>query len=117
MLGPLRWYDRTFELFRLENRRSVGPWLHVDVEGAPGNREAIGARVRVRTGERWQTAWVGQREDSRFSQTHHRVYSGLGASEKADEVRVDFADGQSTEAHDIAAGQRIVLWHPRADSR
>lgn len=117
LLGPTRWYDRTFERFRLENRGPVGHWLHLDVEGPAGNREAIGARIRLRAGERWQTAWVGQREDSRFSQTHHRVYFGLGEDTQADEIQVAFADGERIVERDISAGQQILLRHPQAAAR
>ena len=59
----------------LEGRR----WLQIELEGRPGNVEAVGARVRVRArkGGPVQTAWVGESDSSRLSQGHYRLYFGL----------------------------------------
>jgi hypothetical protein len=86
---------------RRRNRVDGGNWLEVDLTGRRGNRQAIGAKVRVRTklGSSW--GWVGQSDDSRYSSGHYRVYFGLGQADEIRRVDVIWPDGrkQRVEAH------------------
>lgn len=91
------------------NARSGNHWLEVDLAGAPGNPQGVGARVRVQTGGRVQTGWVGQSDGARFSQGHFRLYFGLGDAAVADRVTVLWPDGRSTVLRRVAADQRLVV--------
>jgi hypothetical protein len=91
------------------NAREGNHWLEVDLSGAPGNPQGVGARVRVTTGGRTQTGWVGQSDGARFSQGHFRLYFGLGDAARADRVTVLWPDGRSTVRRGVVADQRLVI--------
>ena len=95
-----------FPLARLE--RNLTPagrnhWLAFDLVGPRGNREAIGARVKLRAGRRKLTQWVGQNEGSRYGQGHYRLYFGLGGKRRARQVKVIWPDGARTKLGSIGA--------------
>jgi hypothetical protein len=76
----------------LENIGPSGRWLELELEGEPGNRQAVGAKVRVKAGELEQTQWVGQNDGAHLSQGHYRLYFGLGAATGAS-VKITWPDG------------------------
>jgi hypothetical protein len=91
------------------NARSGNHWLEVDLEGLPGNPQGVGAEVKVKTGRRVQTGWVGQSDGARFSQGHFRLYYGLGGAVVADRVTVLWPDGKRSILRDVAVDRRIVV--------
>ncbi|MGH2989130.1 MAG: CRTAC1 family protein [Solirubrobacterales bacterium] len=98
----------------LENGDHENHWLALELTGPDGAYPAAAARVRVRTEERAQTQWVGQSDDSRYSQGHYRLYFGLGDSGEARAVNVRWPDGASSKLEDVNA-DRLV--HVRFDDR
>lgn len=100
---------------RIDRRHNLGPgghWLEVDLVGLPGNSEAIGSRIAVRAGDREQYGWVGESDDSRYSQGHYRVYFGLGDEERVRKLAVRWADGAKTTIRNIAADRVATVGHP-----
>jgi hypothetical protein len=102
-----------------ENRTRGGHWLEVDLTGALGNAEAIGARVTVTASTRGpggaptrQTQWVGQAEASRFSTGHYRTYFGLGAAANVRLIAVRWPDGSSTRLEGVAADRVLEITQP-----
>ena len=91
------------------NARRGNHWLEIDLSGTPGNPQGVGARVRVKTGTRTQTGWVGQSDGARFSQGHFRLYFGLGGSQVADRVSVLWPNGKSTVLRQVRADRRLVI--------
>jgi len=83
-------------------------WLEVALAGPDGNRQAIGARVRVRSGGSTQTQWVGQNETSLYSQGHYRLYFGLGGEASAD-VTVRWPDGKVHRLSGVSADQLLAV--------
>ncbi len=69
--------EQVVDLRRNRTRRT-GHWLELDLLGPRGNRQSIGARVKVRTDAGTEYGWVGQSEDSSHSSGHYRIYLGLG---------------------------------------
>ena len=109
------WAEREFApqkaVLRLRNRGPGGHWLEVDVTGPAGNRQAVGARVGVRAGGRWQYGWVGQNEGSGHSQGHYRVYFGLGRAARVSTVAVKWPNGGMTQLHDVVADRVVrIAW-------
>ena len=88
-----RW---TTSLYR--NPGSKHHWLEIRLIGLPGNREALGARVTLRTVTGKQTGQpVGAAEGSLYSQGHYRLYFGLGDEQGVESVRVTWPDGKVQE--------------------
>lgn len=79
--------------------RNIGKnnhWLEIELEGAKGNKQGIGATVIVVTPDgRKQSQLVGNSEGSRYSQGHYRLYFGLGKNSQPDYIQVIWSDGQS----------------------
>jgi len=95
--------------------RNVGArhhWLQVDLIGPPGNRQALGASVRLTVGDRTQLQPVGAAEGSRFSQGHYRLYFGLGDAERADSLEVRWPDGSAASLRDLRADRVHLVRHP-----
>lgn len=100
---------------RVEAFSNAGPggnWLEVDLLGTPGNAQAIGARVSVGAGKGRQFQWVGQNDDSHYSQGHYRTYFGLGKREGVSQLRVDWPDGTTTRIGNVAANRLVQIQHP-----
>ncbi len=92
-----------------QNRRVKNHWLEFDLRGAAGNHEAVGARVKVRSGGRTQTSWVGDSDTSRYSQGNYRLYFGLGGEKKANKVAVRWPNGARTKLRNVAADRVLTL--------
>jgi hypothetical protein len=83
--------DQVFDIRR--NEVPGGHWLELDLVGPPGNRQAIGARVRVVTAAGPQWGWVGEAETSAHSSGHYRIYFGLGEERRLRRIVVTWPDG------------------------
>ncbi len=98
---------------RVRRARNVTPihghWLEIDLAGAAGNRQAIGAWVEVRAGGKRQVQWVGQNDDAPHSQGHYRLYFGLGRHDLVGSLVIHWPDGQTSPFRDIAADQLLRL--------
>jgi hypothetical protein len=106
--------ERGRGLFPLANliRNRTSPanhWLEIDLVGSRGNRQAVGARVRLEAGGRKLTQWVGQNDGSRFGQGHYRLYFGLGRLRRAENVTVFWPDGKRTRLGTVRADRLRVV--------
>jgi hypothetical protein len=88
----------------LRNRRESGHWIGFELEGTRSNRDAIGARVRVRTGARWQTRVVTA-GSGYLSGSSLRQHFGLGNATRVDQVMIDWPSGERTELRDLGANR------------
>jgi ASPIC and UnbV/FG-GAP-like repeat len=96
-----------FRAALLENLERERHWLQVELDGEGGAYPALGARVRVRSGGRVQTQWVGQSDGSRYSLGHYRLYFGLGDEDEAREVKVLWPDGTRRVLDDVRADRLV----------
>jgi hypothetical protein len=92
----------------LRNLGRDGHWLELRLVGVRSNRDAVGARVRLRTAAGWQTreVHVGSGYLSGSSLVQH---FGLGAATGADEVVIDWPSGARTLRRDLTAGRRYTV--------
>ncbi len=77
---------------RLLRNESTGHWAAFSLTGTKSNRDAIGARVRVKAGGVVQTAEL-QITRSYAAICDPRVYFGLGAADRIDEVEITWPSG------------------------
>jgi hypothetical protein len=99
--------DGTPEILHNEGPSS-GHWLHVKLEGAGKLTDAIGAVIRVTTGDQVRTRLI-RSGTSYLSQEDMRQHFGLGAAAKADSVEVLWPDGSTTTRKDVAVDQLLVI--------
>jgi len=85
-----------------------GNWLRVRAEGSPKNPFAIGARVRIVSGDLDQISEI-RSGASYLSQNDLRLHFGLGLREKVDWVEVRWPEGGVTRVEDVTANQEVVV--------
>jgi len=98
--GPAR-------LLRNDNRTG-NHWLRLTLEGRRSNRNAIGARVRVRVGERQMTQMV-KGASSYLSQSDRRLLFGLGKAKRADAIEIQWPSGHVQTLGPMEANRTIVV--------
>jgi ASPIC/UnbV protein/VCBS repeat protein len=94
---------------RLNVKRRTGHWLEVDLLGPRGNRQSIGANLKVRTEAGWQYAWVGESEDSRYSSGHYRIYLGLGDERRIRKLVARWPDGSKAVRRDLRVDRLLRI--------
>jgi len=86
-------------------------WLGVRVQGPPGNSQAIGAWVRVKTDRGLQLREI--RAGSHFvSNDPAEAHFGLGGADLASHVEVLWPDGARKTLRDVPADQHVVVPYP-----
>jgi hypothetical protein len=91
------------------NHLDSNRWLQIDLQGMPGNVEALGSIIDICVESRCHVQYVGQWEGSRYSSGHYRLYVGAGLAESVNSVRVTWPDGSQTVAENLPTNQRITL--------
>ncbi|HVV99417.1 MAG TPA: CRTAC1 family protein [Planctomycetaceae bacterium] len=102
----------------LRNRRTPAKWLGVRLQGTRADREAIGARLIVRTGERELVRFV-RSGAGYLSQSDHAVRFPLAADQASAAVdvvwpgnhRERFAELQSNRVHLLTEGEGEPVAH------
>jgi hypothetical protein len=85
-----------------------GHWLAVRLAAARGNREGIGARIRVTAGGRTRTGWI--RSGGSYCSEDERVARfGLGELTQAARVEIRWPDGHVEQRENIPANQVLVV--------
>ena len=85
-----------------------GHALIVRLVGSHGNREAIGARVRLTADSRTQLRDV-KAGSSYLSQNDLRLHFGMGASPVADRLDVVWPSGETMTLRDVGANQIVTI--------
>lgn len=88
----------------LKNPGNGNHWLQLNLQGIQSNKLGVGAKIRVKTGEKWQLCEV-------FSQEGTTLIShfGLGSATAADIVRVEWTSGNVQIIRNLSANQIITL--------
>jgi hypothetical protein len=76
-----------------QSSKAAGNWVMLKLVGTKSNRAAIGARVRIVTGDHVQLDEV-RSGGSYLSQNDFRLHFGIGKSEKIDRIEIDWPSGK-----------------------
>ncbi|MFB3905642.1 MAG: CRTAC1 family protein [Acidobacteriota bacterium] len=90
------------------DRRDRNHWIMLRTVGHTSNRDGIGARITVTTGELKQI-WEIKRTVSIYSASDPRADIGLGEATKADLIRVQWPSGKVQEFRDVAGDAHYVV--------
>jgi hypothetical protein len=85
-----------------------GNWITVKLRGNGENRDAIGALVRVKTGEVVQSH-VLRSGTSYLSQDDIRQHFGVGKATKIDLLEIQWPDGGKTSLTDVKVNQFLTV--------
>ena len=83
-------------------------WIMIKCVGTRSNRSAIGARVKVISGEHSQIDEV-MSGSSYYSQNDFRLHFGLGTATRADRVEVAWPSGAKESYPNLPANHLIIL--------
>jgi hypothetical protein len=83
-------------------------WILVKCIGTRSNRSAIGARLRLVTGDHVQTGEV-MSGSGYYSQNDLRVHFGLGQAKKVDRLEIRWPSGRSETHGDLPVNRLITL--------
>ncbi|PYV38402.1 MAG: RNA-binding protein, partial [Acidobacteria bacterium] len=83
-------------------------FIQVHTRGTRSNRDGIGARVSIRTGEKKQVDEV-RSGGSYLSQSDFCLHFGIGEAERVDEVEVRWPSGSIDRIKDVPANQRLFV--------
>jgi hypothetical protein len=92
----------------LHNRGARGHWVSFELEGTASNRDAVGARIRLRTGSRWQTRVVNA-GSGYLSGNSLRQHFGLGEASIVDELVIEWPSGDKTELGRLGIDRRHFI--------
>ena len=91
-----------------------GHWLQLKLIGVESERDAIGAKVMIESGEHQWTAWVTG-GDGYLCRNESVVSFGLGMLASADRVRIEWPSGAKQLLNDVAVDRRILVVENEAD--
>ena len=94
-------------LFRTD-RRDQNHWIMLRTVGRSSNRDGIGARITVTTGQLRQI-WEIKRTVSIYSASDPRADIGLGDANKADLIKIQWPSGKVQEFRDVAGDAHYVV--------
>ena len=90
---------------------SANHWLALRLVGTRSNRDGLGSRVTVRTGDREQTLQT-RGSFSYLSQSDPRLFFGLGAYDRADRIDIAWPSGIRQQLKDVEADQLLDILEP-----
>ena len=96
----------------IKNPGNTGNWLLLKLRGTVSNRDAIGARVTVKTGKLSQLREV-KSGGSYQSHSDFRLHYGLGAAPSADEIKIRWPTGKQQVLKNVKANQILTVDEPR----
>jgi hypothetical protein len=93
----------------LRNTGAKRHWISFELVGTRSNRDAVGARIRVRAGDAWQTREVAS-GSGYLSGSSLRQHFGLGDADTVDEVEISWPSGLRSRLHSLSANRayRVV---------
>lgn len=95
----------------LENTaQSSNNWIKFHLRQDSKNTRALGTRIKIRTGEIWQTAEIGA-QGLYLSQNNTDVHFGIGTNLQIDEVIITWSDGKKQKLSNIKPNQTLQLSH------
>ncbi|MEE4303793.1 MAG: CRTAC1 family protein [Wenzhouxiangella sp.] len=92
------------------NRGSDNNWLGIRLEGPPGNRHAIGTRIRLEAAGLEQTREI-RAGGSYLSSQSPGAHFGLGDAAVVDRVTIQWPDGRTSTFEDIAGNRNLEIDH------
>jgi len=95
-------------VFLRNNKGNQNNWLLIKLIGQTSNRDGIGARVIISTGDRMQTAQK-KSTNGYLSQNDPRMHFGLSNNTMVDRIEVIWPSGKVQILENIKAGQILTI--------
>ncbi len=99
-------------VFLRNNKGNLNNWLMISLEGTVSNRDAVGAKVKITSGGKSQTAWR-KGTAGYLSQGDPRIHFGLGKNETVDKVEIKWPSGKIQTLENVKANQILNVKEPK----
>ena len=83
-------------------------WLALRLRGVKSNRDGLGTRVVIQTGDKKQAGWV-RSGSSYCSDSEHVARFGLGQAAQADTIELHWPSGTVQTLRNIKANQMLPV--------
>ena len=94
------------------NKANQNNWVKLELEGTVSNRDAIGARIKIKFGDKTTTAQ--QKSTTGYlSQNDHRLNFGLGKTEVVDLIEIKWPSGKIQTIENTKANQILKITEPK----
>jgi hypothetical protein len=93
-----------------------GNWIMVRTVGTASNRDGIGARVRVTTGDATQIRDI-RSSSGYLSQSDPRAHFGVGERRKVDRIEVRWPSGRVSKMENVEVNQVVTVTEPEAKKK
>jgi len=95
----------------LENTaKNQANWIKFRLRQQGKNTRALGARIKIRTGDIWQTTEIGA-QGLYLSQNNTDVHFGIGTHIQIDEAKINWTDGTEQKIENISINQLHNINH------
>ncbi len=98
----------------LKNVGAEGNFASFKLEGTTSNRDAVGAKIRLRTGDAWQTRVVSLGSGYLSGSTLHQHF-GVGDATRLDEITIEWPSGKTSRLGPLEANHRYHVVEPEGD--
>jgi len=98
----------------LKNVGAEGNFVSFKLQGTTSNRDAVGARIRLRTGDDWQTRVVSLGTGYLSGSSLHQHF-GVGEATRLDEVTIEWPSGKMSRIGPLEANRRYHVLEPEGD--
>jgi len=95
-------------LLRNEGGNRAGHWISLLLTGTKSNRNAVGARVRLKVGDLVQVDEV-RSGDSYLSHSDWRLHFGLGTAAVVDEIAIQWPSGRTESLRKVKADRVVSI--------
>jgi hypothetical protein len=93
-----------------------GNWIMVRTVGRESNRDGIGARVRITTGDLSQVRDI-RSSSGYLSQSDPRAHFGVGKHQKVDRIEVRWPSGRISKIENVKVNQVLTVREPEAKKK
>lgn len=91
-------------------------WIMIHLTGTRSNRDAIGSKIRLTTGNKTQTRWRVS-SSGYLSQSDYRLHFGLGDNTQVDKIEIRWPTGNVQTLKNVKANQVITVMEPTLQER
>jgi hypothetical protein len=94
--------------FLRNNRGNENNWITFNLVGAESNRDAIGALVKIKAGDREQMG-VRRSTTGYLSQNDHRMHFGIGQASSVEFVEIRWPSGKLQRLENLEINQILTI--------
>jgi hypothetical protein len=99
-------------VFLRNNKGNQNNWILINLVGTTSNRDGIGARVRLTSGGRNQTAWE-KSTSGYLSQNDPRLHFGLAKNDMVEKIEIKWPSGKIQVMENVKANQILTVTEPK----